>query len=151
MKRLTAPLLALAVAGMLAGAPSTAATIVIEPASPGPADSVHVTITSRYSMMCWTSLGTQCPIDPADTLRVTAQTQYCNGDPDCPCPMMMMALVRRCDFGPMAPGDYVVSFTEIHVNPDDPFATSTETQAFTVASPTPALHRTWGALKSVYR
>lgn len=151
MKRLAGIGFIVAVLGVVAGAPTIAATIVIEPASPGPADSVHVTVYSGYSMGCWTSLGTECSTGPADTLQVTGRTQYCDGGPPCPCPMMPIVLVRRCVFGPLAPGDYVVRFTEIHVNPADPFATSTQAQDFTVGASTPATRRSWGRLKLIHR
>lgn len=133
------------------GAPSRAAMIVIEPPVPGPEDSVHVTVTSSYNMGCWSSLGTECLAGTPDTLRVTASTQFCNGEQGCPCTMFPIALVSRCGFGPLAPGNYVVSFKEVHVNPYDPFATATQELPFVVTTSTPAVRRSWGLLKAYYR
>ena len=143
--------LALGAAMVLAGSPTNAATIVIQPASPGPADSVLVTVHEDYeSTFCWSLLGTQCSVGSDDTLRITTQTQYCHGDPGCVCLAQPVDLVSRCDFGLLAPGNWVVLFTDVHVNPYDPYPTFSQTQAFTVEGPTPSLHRTWDRLKSFY-
>jgi hypothetical protein len=151
MRILTEVALVLGAVLAFAGTPARAATIEIEPPVPGPEDSVRVTVYSPYSMGCWSSLGSACSAGSPDTLRVTAWTQFCNGLEGCPCPMMPIVIVSRCVFGPLAPGTHVVSFTEIHVNPHDPFGTSTQALVFTVTTPTPALRRSWGTLKSLYR
>lgn len=151
-KKLTTTCLALGAAIVLAGAPSSAATIVLQPASPGPADTVHVAVHEDYeSTFCWAILGTTCSVGSDDTLRITTQTQYCHGDPGCVCLAQPVELVSRCDFGPLAPGNWVILFTDVHVNPYDPQPTFSQTQAFTVDGPVPSAHRTWGSLKSVYR
>jgi len=58
---------------------------------------------------------------------------------------------RTCNFGLLPAGSYVAAFFENHVNPADPQSSFVITQPFTVTAPTPALRRTWAALKSHYR
>ena len=142
--------MALAATLALAAAPSRAG-LLVEPAQPGPQDSIRVTVSTFFSATCWDDLDTLCAFRGPDTLAVTVRVQYCRGQPSCICLMYPFTLTRTCVFAPLPEGTYRVLFTEPHVNPYDPMPSASETLSFVVRGPVPAVQQSWGRLKAIRR
>jgi hypothetical protein len=149
MSRIAPALLFLCIS--LASRPAQA-TIKIVPTHPTPADSVYVTVGGGFSDLRWNDIGqASCLTTQPDTLAVSVAVNFCHGLPGCSGGQFPFSYTRTCSFGRLAVGTYVVMFTELHLNSSDPLPTVTQTIQFTVSDPTPALRRTWGALKTAYR
>jgi len=141
---------ALCIAGVL-WASVALASITISPPLPSADDSVRVNVGIGFSMMCWSPGATRCDLIGGNTLRVAVEIQYCGGHPTCNCLMVPIGFVRTCNFGPLPEGSYVAEFIVTRLNPDDPLTYPPQFVNFNVGGPTPALRRTWGALKQIYR
>lgn len=126
----------------------SAASLVVSPASPTPADSITLTSTSIDPVGLWNVGPSMCASVVGDTLVTTLPVDYW-------CiilfPDITIRYVRTCTFAPLPPGTYVAKYVEWHINACDPTPTETVTTTFTVNEPTPTRLRSWGALKSIYR
>lgn len=143
--------LALVAGGALLAGMAAAATITVFPPNPTTRDSVKVVVMNEFSTACWPVSSTSCSPPAADSLYAIVDINYCGGYPDCVCDLFPVDYTRTCNFGLLPAGSYVAAFFENHVNPADPQSSFVITQPFTVTAPTPALRRTWAALKSHYR
>lgn len=143
-------LLALLCSGWLCTTPTWGLTS-ISPAQPTTTDSVTTTISRGYSSTCWNYVSqASCAMSQPDTLTIQVSVNYCNGAPGCNCAQFPTTVIRRCTVTPLPVGAYVAKFVELHVNPADPLPSVTTILHFTVTESTPALSRSWGALKTIY-
>jgi hypothetical protein len=143
--------LALVAGGALHAGTAAAATITVVPPNPTTGDAVKVVVMNEFPTACWPVSSTNCSPPAADSLYAIVDINYCGGYPYCDCATVPTGYTRTCNFGLLPAGSYVAAFFENHVNPDDPQSSFVITQPFTVTAPTPALRRTWAALKSHYR
>jgi hypothetical protein len=136
----------------LGSAPAWGARISISPSLPASTDSITVTVGGGFNTRCWKpDSQASCSVIQPDTLLIQVSVDYCSGHPSCVCADFPIDYVRACTVAPLAPGTYVAKFVELHINPADPLPTETTTAQFTVSESTPALRRSWGVLKSMYR
>lgn len=123
----------------------------ISPAQPTTTDTITATVGNGYPRMCWTADSlASCSMIESDTLLIRVAVNYCKGLPSCRCADAFDSYLRRCTVAPLPVGAYVAKFVELHVNPADPLPSVTTILHFTVTESTPALPRSWGALKTIY-
>ncbi len=130
----------------LVTSPVQADLIDVSPAQPTDLDTVTVTVHGCLAP-CWLADGRYCSAEPDKILEVVVDRYYvfpvCI--PEC------APYSRECRFGPLAPGGYVVIFTERPTSLDDPLGTLVYTAGFSVSPSTPTIPLTWGRLKVTYR
>lgn len=147
MRSLRAVLFALATHAGVA----SAGQITITPAAPTSSDPIHMVVYDSFSMGCWDVVSRSCTTVAPDSVIVTADIQYCGGLPSCFCTLFPEAFQVACDFAPLPPGTYRAVYRERYLNPADPRNETPLVHLFTVSAPTPALRRSWGRLKAIYR
>jgi hypothetical protein len=136
----------------LGSAPAWGARISISPSLPSSMDSIKVTVRGVLASGCWDDPGqASCSMIQPDTLLIQVSVNYWCDFPGCRCSLDLINYVRACTVAPLAPGTYVAKFVELHINPADPLPTVTTTAQLTVSESTPALRRSWGVLKLLYR
>jgi hypothetical protein len=126
------------------------AAVTVSPVNPTTSDSISVRVSSGFRTLCWFDTDQSCITNHSDTLSVIVTIQYCSGAPMCNCGQFPRGYDRTCHFGPLPVGSYIASFTELHINPNDPASTFTQYAAFTVTSLTPTVTASWGRLKLHY-
>lgn len=152
LSRLLRPGLAALLATALFAGTASADLITVMPAAPTPADPIHVVVDEGFvGGICWKVESRTCTFVAPDSVIVTANIQYCNGGPHCPCTAFPTPFQVTCDFPPLPNGTYKAVYREYHLNPIDPRNQAPYSVTFTVAGPTPVLRRTWGKLKAYYR
>ena len=132
--------------------PARARQLTVTPALPTSADPVHVRWTDEFSMgLCWKVDSRTCTTAAPDSVLIIADIQYCNGAPGCFCTTFPTPYEVAGDFPPLPPGTYRAVYRERNPNPADTRTNPPFEVVFTVSDVTPALRRSWGRLKAIYR
>jgi hypothetical protein len=126
-------------------------TITISPPAPNPSDSVYVIFDGEFALGCWDVESWTCTRPSADSVVVTANIQYCAGQPSCVCTAFPEVYQVICDFPPLPVGVYTAVYREVNLNVYDYRAPVVMSREFTVTGPTPAMRRSWAKVKAYYR
>jgi len=129
-----------------------AGLITLSPPLPTSQDSIHVDVHEGFPMgHCWQVVSRTCTTSAPDSILITADIQFCMGNPGCPCTMSAVTFHVTCDFPPLPPGNYRAVYQERYLNPVDTRNVTPSMLLFTVSGTTPTLRKSWGRLKTIYR
>ena len=124
-------------------------SVTVSPPNPTAQDSVRVAVLGGFGDGCW-SLATSACGTPAPGMIAIDAYAHDGWEPGTICVQIVPLYDFACDYGPLAPGHYLVIVTEYHDSLREPLPSMFAVE-FDVSAVTPNRTETWSRLKAAYR
>ena len=140
---------AAALIAVSAGGDAHMPTITVSPEVPTDADSLRISVGGWFFDGCWSFQGVHCghPEDGAIGIDVFTRDDW---RPGVVCIQWLVPYCCGCDYGPLAPGHYVVTATEHHDSLIDP-EPDTAVLEFDVVPESAVRELSWARIRALYR